>query len=116
MLTSGCVILFLRQSSAYASTVLYNPAVTATKLAMLMLYYRMSQFRPFFRYATLVVAVIVVLNGFVLTFLIVFQCRPISGAFKEQEPRAPTSSPSSFAQLLSMSSPTLPSWSSHSPW
>jgi hypothetical protein len=85
MLTSDCVFLLLRQSSAYAFTVLYNPAITATKLAILMLYYRMSQLRPFFRYATLAVAVIVVLNGFVLTFLNIFQCRPISGAFKEQE-------------------------------
>jgi hypothetical protein len=85
MLTSRCVFLFLTQSSAYAFTVLYNPAVTATKLAILMLYYRMSQLRPFFRYATLAVAVIVVLNGFVLRFLNIFQCHPISGAFKEQE-------------------------------
>jgi hypothetical protein len=46
-----------------------------------MLYYRMSQARPFFRYSTLVVGVIVVLSGIVLTFLNIFQCNPISGAF-----------------------------------
>jgi hypothetical protein len=67
--------------TAYAFTVLYNPALTATKLSILMLYYRMSQARPFFRYATLVVGVVVIVNGIVMTFLNIFQCRPISAAF-----------------------------------
>jgi hypothetical protein len=69
----------------YSFTVLYNPALTATKLAILMLYYRMSQARPFFRYATLIVGAIVVFSGIVLTFLNIFQCNPISGAFNEDQ-------------------------------
>ena len=72
------------KSSAYAFTVLYNPALTVTKVSILMLYYRMSQARPFFRYATLTVGLVVILNGIVLTFLNIFRCQPISGAFTEQ--------------------------------
>lgn len=45
-----------------------------------MLYFRMSETRLFFRYATLLVICIVVINGIVLTFLNIFQCRPIGGA------------------------------------
>jgi hypothetical protein len=72
------------KSSVYPFMVLYNPTLTVTKLFILMLYYRMSRARPFFRYATLTVRLVVVPSGIVLTFLNIFQCRPISGAFKEQ--------------------------------
>jgi hypothetical protein len=73
-----------RKSAEYAFTVLYNPALTATKVSILMLYYRMSQARPFFRYSTLVVGAVVVLNGIVLTFLNLFQCRPVAAAFNDE--------------------------------
>jgi hypothetical protein len=53
-LTTSCILPQSR-SSVYAFTVLYNPALTVTKVSILMLYYRMSQARPFFRYATLTV-------------------------------------------------------------
>ncbi len=46
-----------------------------------MLYYRLARARPFFRYTTLAVAAVVTLNGIVLTFLNIFQCRPIENAF-----------------------------------
>src|SRR4051794_2045331 len=78
MHADGCLV---SKRAQYAFTVLYNPALTATKLSILMLYYRMAQARPFFRYATLAVGAIVIVNGIVMTFLNIFQCRPISAAF-----------------------------------
>jgi hypothetical protein len=49
-----------------------------------MLYYRMSQARPFFRCATLVVGLVVIINGIVVTFLSIFRCNPIAGAFNDE--------------------------------
>src|SRR3954468_9739517 len=61
--------------------VLYNPALMTTKTAILMLYYRMCRARPFFRYATIFVGLVVNVSGIVLTALNIFQCDPISAAF-----------------------------------
>jgi hypothetical protein len=74
-------ILLRSKRAAYAFTVLYNPALMATKIAILMLYYRIGRSRPFFQYATIFVGVVVILSGIVLTFLNIFRCHPISSAF-----------------------------------
>ena len=65
----------------YAFTVLYNPALMATKSAILLLYLRMSAAHPFLKRASWFVLAIVNLSGTVLTFLNVFQCRPVYAAF-----------------------------------
>lgn len=51
-----------------------------------MLYYRMAQARPFFRYATIVIGVVVLLNGIVMTFINIFQCHPVRAAFDLSTP------------------------------
>lgn len=53
----------------------------ATKTAILLLYIRMAAAHPFLRYASYGTLTIVALAGTVLTFLNIFQCRPISAAF-----------------------------------
>jgi hypothetical protein len=67
--------------SVYAFTVLYNPALMATKSAILILYYRVGAVHPFFRYASLCTLIVVDIAGIVLTFLTIFQCQPIYAAF-----------------------------------
>lgn len=53
----------------------------ATKTAILILYYRIASAYLFLRYASLVVMVIINIAGIVLTFIYIFQCRPINAAF-----------------------------------
>lgn len=57
----------------------------ATKTAILLLYIRMAAAHPFLRYASYGTLTIVNLAGIVLTFLNIFQCRPIRSAFDDQE-------------------------------
>jgi len=73
-------VLALKRS-IYAFTIFYNPALMATKSAILLLYLRMSTAHPFLKIASWVVLVIVNLAGVVLTFLNAFQCRPVSAAY-----------------------------------
>lgn len=65
----------------YAFTVLYNPALMATKTSILILYIRMAAAHPFLRYASIATAVIVNIAGIVLTFIGIFQCSPVSAGF-----------------------------------
>ncbi|RSH94150.1 hypothetical protein EHS25_003953 [Saitozyma podzolica] len=65
----------------YAFTVLYNPAIMATKTAILILYYRIAPAHLFLRYASLFVMTVINTAGVVLTFLYIFQCRPVTAAF-----------------------------------
>jgi hypothetical protein len=69
------------KKSIYAFTVLYNPSLMATKTAILLLYIRMAAAHPFLRYASFGTLAIVNTAGIVLTFLNIFQCRPIRAAF-----------------------------------
>lgn len=69
----------------YAFTIFYNPAIMATKSAILLLYLRMATAHRFLKIASLVVLAIVNLAGIVLTFLNIFQCRPVSAAFTDSE-------------------------------
>lgn len=57
----------------------------ATKTAILLLYIRMAAAHPFLRYASYGTLTIVSLAGTVLTFLNIFQCRPISAAFGDDD-------------------------------
>ena len=67
--------------SVYAFTVFYNPALMMTKTAILVLYVRMSTAHPFLRRASWATMLVVNLAGIVLTFLNIFQCRPVQAAF-----------------------------------
>jgi hypothetical protein len=67
----------------YAFTVFYNPALMTTKMAILVLYYRMATAHRFLRYASLVTMVVVIVAGIVLTFLNICQCHPISAGYSD---------------------------------
>lgn len=69
----------------YAFTIFYNPALMATKSAILVLYLRMSTAHRFLKIASWIVLGIVNVAGVVLTFLNAFQCRPISAAYTDSE-------------------------------
>jgi len=71
--------------SIYAFTVFYNPSLMATKSAILLLYLRMASAHRFFKIASAVILAIVNVAGIVLTFLNIFQCRPISAAYSNTE-------------------------------
>jgi hypothetical protein len=71
------------ERSIYAFTVLYHPALMAIKAAILILYYRVATAHPFFRRASLITLAVVSVAGIVLTFLCIFQCRPVSAAFND---------------------------------
>ncbi|KJZ69542.1 hypothetical protein HIM_11067 [Hirsutella minnesotensis 3608] len=67
----------------YAFSVLYNPALMATKTSILILYIRIARnTQLLLRYASWFTLIIVNLVGFVLTFINIFQCRPISAAWR----------------------------------
>jgi fucose permease len=58
----------------------------ATKTSILLLYHSLSEGNKFFRYATLATLAVANLAGLALTFLNVFQCRPLSATFQTPIP------------------------------
>ncbi|KAL2071825.1 hypothetical protein VTL71DRAFT_13060 [Oculimacula yallundae] len=70
------------RGSEYAFTILYNPALMATKTSILIFYLRMSRnTQKILRIASYVTLAIVNIAGVVLTFLNAFQCSPVSAAY-----------------------------------
>lgn len=67
----------------YAFSVLYNPALMATKTSILILYIRMAAAHPILRYASYATLAVVSIAGIVLTFLGLFQCKPISAGWTD---------------------------------
>ncbi|OBT70798.1 hypothetical protein VF21_10385 [Pseudogymnoascus sp. 05NY08] len=66
----------------YAFSVLYNPALVATKSSLLVFYLRLSRVtNKLFRIITYATFILVNLGGLVLILLNVFQCRPVSRTF-----------------------------------
>ncbi|KAL3481571.1 major facilitator superfamily domain-containing protein [Aspergillus californicus] len=65
----------------YAFTVLYNPALMAVKSSILVFYLTLTQGEKTFRYANYVTLLVVNGAGLALTFVNIFQCRPIAAAF-----------------------------------
>ncbi|KAI1778389.1 MFS general substrate transporter [Hypoxylon cercidicola] len=66
----------------YVFSVLYNPALMATKTSILIFYLRLSKnTQKVLRLASWAVLVIVNLAGSVLTLINIFQCRPVPAAF-----------------------------------
>jgi hypothetical protein len=53
----------------------------ATKTAILILYYRIAAAHLFLRYASLFTMAVIDIAGIVLTFIYIFQCRPVDAAF-----------------------------------
>ncbi|RAL16496.1 putative MFS monosaccharide transporter [Aspergillus homomorphus CBS 101889] len=64
----------------YAFTVLYNPTLMAIKTSILVFYLTLTQGEKIFRWATYVTLFVVNAAGLALTFVNVFQCRPVSAA------------------------------------
>ncbi|PYH95121.1 MFS general substrate transporter [Aspergillus ellipticus CBS 707.79] len=64
----------------YAFTVLYNPALMAVKSSILVFYLTLTQGEKVFRWANYVTLFVVNAAGLALTFVNVFQCRPVSAA------------------------------------
>ncbi|KAL8305627.1 hypothetical protein RB600_008490 [Gaeumannomyces tritici] len=68
----------------YAFSILYNPALMATKTSILIFYLRLSKnTKPLLRLASYVVLAIVNLAGVILTFINIFQCKPIHAAYDD---------------------------------
>ena len=74
----------------YIFSVLYNPALMATKTSILVFYLRMAKnTQVVLRYASWALLVIVNLAGAVLTLMNIFQCNPIAGAWSPNINKAP---------------------------
>lgn len=78
------------RKSEYAFSVLYNPALMATKTSILIFYLTLSKTQKIFRWATIVTLAVVNIGGLALTFLNIFQCRPVTAAFKNPVPDSAT--------------------------
>ncbi|PVI02216.1 MFS general substrate transporter [Periconia macrospinosa] len=69
------------RKSIYACAVLYNPAWMVTKTSILTFYLRVFRLDRFTVWSSIIILVIVCSSGIVLTFLNLFQCRPISAGW-----------------------------------
>ncbi|RCI08570.1 hypothetical protein L249_4777 [Ophiocordyceps polyrhachis-furcata BCC 54312] len=66
----------------YGFSILYNPALMATKTSILIFYLRLAKnTQVVLRYASWATLVVVNLSGCVLTFMNIFQCSPIGAAW-----------------------------------
>jgi len=74
------------KQSAYVFSVLYNPALMATKTSILLFYLTLSKTQKVFRWATLATLVVVNVGGLALTILNILQCRPIATAWASPVP------------------------------
>ncbi|KAF7861370.1 hypothetical protein EAF04_007935 [Stromatinia cepivora] len=72
------------KKAEYAFTVLYNPCLMATKTSILIFYLRMSKdTQTLLRWASGITLAIACIDGIVLTFVNIFQCRPIFAAWTD---------------------------------
>ncbi|PVH80503.1 MFS general substrate transporter [Cadophora sp. DSE1049] len=70
------------RGAEYAFTILYNPALMATKTSILIFYLRMSRnTQKILRIASYITLGVVNIAGVVLTFLNAFQCSPVRAAY-----------------------------------
>jgi len=70
------------RKAIYAFTILYQPALMATKTSILAFYLTFSSANRTFRWACYVTLFVVNAGGLSLTMVTVFQCDPISAAFR----------------------------------
>ena len=69
------------RKAEYAFSVLYNPALMLTKTSILTFFLTLAQDNPLFRWCSYLVLAVVNVAGLALTFLSIFQCRPVSAGF-----------------------------------
>ncbi|KAF1922071.1 MFS monosaccharide transporter-like protein [Ampelomyces quisqualis] len=74
------------KQTAYVFSVLYNPALMATKTSILVFYLGLSKTQKVFRWATIATLVVVNVGGLALTILNIVQCRPITAAWASPVP------------------------------
>ncbi|KAH9876341.1 hypothetical protein J1614_004220 [Plenodomus biglobosus] len=74
------------KQSAYVFSVLYNPALMATKTSILLFYLTLSKTHKVFRWATITTLVVVNVGGLALTILNLLQCRPLGAAWASPVP------------------------------
>ncbi|KAF1849826.1 MFS monosaccharide transporter-like protein [Cucurbitaria berberidis CBS 394.84] len=72
--------------SAYVFSVLYNPALMATKTSILLFYLTLSKTQKVFRWATIATLIVVNVGGLALTILNILQCRPVNAAWASHVP------------------------------
>ncbi|KAI9880983.1 MAG: hypothetical protein M1830_009477 [Pleopsidium flavum] len=78
------------KKSEYAFSVLYNPALMATKTSILAFYLTLSKTEQVFRWFTLATLVVVNAAGIALTLLNIAQCHPVGAVFKDPLPSSAT--------------------------
>ncbi|KAI4172256.1 MAG: hypothetical protein LQ343_003691 [Gyalolechia ehrenbergii] len=74
------------RKSEYAFSVLYNPALMATKTSICLFYLTLAKNQPTFKWMTIATLVVVNVAGTALTFLNIFQCCPITHLFRQPVP------------------------------
>ncbi|KAI4092124.1 MAG: hypothetical protein L6R37_007628 [Teloschistes peruensis] len=67
----------------YAMIVAWNPALMATKTSICLFYLTLAKNQRIFKWATIATLVVVNVAGTALTFLNIFQCRPVKGGFHQ---------------------------------
>ncbi|KAJ6084677.1 hypothetical protein N7486_011477 [Penicillium sp. IBT 16267x] len=76
-------------ASEYAFTILYNPALMATKTSILMFYLHISKrTQRFLRVSSYVTLAAVNIGGLIVTFFSAFRCHPLQAAYKPSIPNA----------------------------
>lgn len=75
---------------AYIVSILYNPALMATKSSILLFYLHFSHGQRTFRNAVRITIGVVNAGGLALTLLNTFQCRPVSAAWRITPPETAT--------------------------
>ncbi|KAF1839291.1 MFS monosaccharide transporter-like protein [Decorospora gaudefroyi] len=74
------------KKSSYVFSVLYNPALMATKTSILLFYLTLSKTHKVFRWATIATLIVVNVGGLALTILNILQCRPVDAAWASPVP------------------------------
>jgi len=78
------------KQASWAFSVLYNPALMATKTSILLFYLTLSKTHKVFRFATIATLVVVNVGGLALTILNIVQCRPVPAAWASPVPDSAT--------------------------
>ncbi|KAI9725607.1 MAG: hypothetical protein M1834_009762 [Cirrosporium novae-zelandiae] len=74
------------KKSEFAFSVLYNPALMATKTSILIFYLTLAKQQKNFRWLVITTLAVVNVAGLALTFLNIFQCRPFNAVFLADRP------------------------------
>lgn len=91
------------RKAEYAFSVLYNPALMLTKTSILMFFLTLVRDNPLFRWCSYLTLAVVNVAALALTFLSIFQCRPVSAGFLYPTP--PTANCTDIVALYLSSAP-----------